>query len=979
MYLKSIKAYGFKSFADKIELEIKDGITGIVGPNGSGKSNIVDAIRWVLGEQSVKALRGNNIMADVIFGGSKSRDKSTRAMVSLTFNNEDHYLNSEFNEIEVKRVLYRNGDNEYLINNSKVRLKDITDLFVDTLASKESFNIISQGKVSDIINNKPIDRRFIIEEAAGVVKYKKRKIDTLKKLEKANDNLEKVTLLINELKEQVEPLKEQSIVASKYLKLQDSLKNTEVSLIAKDITIIKEQYDEAKKNQEELISICDKIDLSKNTDISKLEKLKLTKIKIDEEINHKQEELIKYEKQLAELDAQKQLVSERKKYEVDDLKLQNNILSLQEEVLNINKNINTVEAMVNSLKEELKEKNKIKNELDDKIFSLNHKHYTLEGTINNRNKEILEIKNKIDILQNNIEQNSSMPYSVKSILNNPRLTHIHGTLSSLIDVDEKYVNAINIALGASNNVIIVDTEKDAKNCINYLKDQKLGRATFFPLNIIKEKYIDNETIESVKKEKGYIDIASNLVKYDNLYTNIIKNQLGNIIVVDNIDTLNKVGKLINYKYRVISLDGDIIYPGGAITGGILKKDDSLLKQKQELLKLNEELKTLNNESQNKAKEFSNNLTMLNEAQEELSKLQNEIIILNENINQKEINLNDLKKNYKTKELELNGTTNLKENKLDDEIKNILEEYYNVSSSKELLEQELKKVKKHKEDIELEINDFEEENRKINSEYNKKQNELKEIEIKLGKWDVKIDNYLSILNETYQITYDKALEIADPDIDLDNAKVMVAKIKSEIRSLGEVNIGSIAEYERVNTRYEFLRDQENDLNISIAELLNIINDMDEIMIKKFKDTFDEVSKEFAKVFTKMFKGGTGKLVLTDEDNILETGIEIIAEPPGKKLNSIILLSGGEKTLTAISLLFAILNIRPVPFVVLDEVEAALDDANVITFGKYLESKKENSQFIVITHKKKTMEYADTLYGITMQESGVSKIVSVKMED
>ena len=979
MYLKSIKAYGFKSFADKIELEIKDGITGIVGPNGSGKSNIVDAIRWVLGEQSIKALRGNNIMSDVIFGGSKSRDKSNRAMVSLTFDNTDHYLNSEFNEVEVKRILYRNGDNEYLINNSKVRLKDITDLFVDTLASKESFNIISQGKVSDIINNKPVDRRFIIEEAAGVVKYKKRKIDTLKKLEKANDNLEKVTLLINELKDQVEPLREQSIVATKYLKLQESLENTEVSMIAKDITSIKEQYDVAKKNQEELIELCNKITLSNTTDISKLEKLKLTKIKVDEDINHKSEQLIGLEKELAELDAQKQLAQERKKYEVDDMKLQNNIVSLQEEVLNINKNIITLESSLNNLTEELKNKNNLKKDLDDKVFNLNHKHYTLEAQINNTNKDILETQNKINILQNNIEQNSSMPYAVKAILNNPRLSHIHGTLSSLLDVEEKYLTAINISLGASNNVIVVDKEIDAKNCINYLKDQKLGRVTFFPLNVIKEKFIDNDTLDIAKKDKGFIDIASNLVKYDEMYANIVKNQLGNILVVDNIDTLNKLAKVINYKYRIVTLEGDIVYPGGAITGGILKKDDSLLKQKQELFKLNDDLKYLNDSLSSRNKEYQDNLNELNAAQDTLTKLQNEIVILSENVNQKELSLSDLKKNYKSKEQELNGTSNLKDNKIDDEIKEILEKYYDLSSKKELLEQDLKNVKKHKEDIELEINDFEEENRKINSEYNKKQNELKEIEIKLGKWDVKIDNYLNILNETYQMTYDKAKEIADPDIDLENARVMVAKIKSNIRALGEVNTGSIAEYERVNTRYEFLVNQEHDLNESITELLSIINDMDEIMITKFKEAFDEISKEFSSVFTKMFKGGTGKLVLTDEDNILETGIEIIAEPPGKKLNSIALLSGGEKTLTAIALLFAILNVRPVPFVVLDEVEAALDDANVITFGKYLESKKDSSQFIVITHKKKTMEYTDTLYGITMQESGVSKLVSVKMED
>lgn len=979
MYLKKISAHGFKSFADNIQIEIQNGITGIVGPNGSGKSNVVDAIRWVLGEQSLKSLRGGENMTDVIFNGSETRSAASRASVSLTFDNSDHYLNSEFNEIEIKRILYKTGENEYFINNSKVRLKDITDLFIDSGASSKSFNIVSQGTVTDIINSKANERRSIFESAAGVLKYKKRKEDTLRKLEKTNDNLDKVNLLINELENRIEPLEKQALVAKKYLDYKNDLESNEISLIAKDMQEINKEYKELSERKEFLNGEIEKINLSSSKDLTNLEKKKLEKITLDESYNSKKEQIIKLNKELADLSSQKQVVSERKKYEVDDLKLQNNILNLKEEELNLDKNIKILSEEITDLEIDLEKKNKRKKEIDDDILNLTHKHYTLEALINTKNKNILEKKNKIDILQTNIEENASVPYSVRQLLNNPRFKKIHGTIISLITVEDKYLNAINVSLGANQNVVVVDDEKEAKQAINYLKDNHLGRATFFPLNVIKERNIDDATFNKVKKEKGFVNIAEKLVKYDSAYSNIIKNQLGNIIVVETIDDLNKIGKLIEYKYRVVSLSGEVLFVGGALTGGSLKNTSNILALKEELASSNKMLDELNSEVKKLAKDYSKLVINEKDLNDKSYNLQNEIIILKETLERKNISLSDLRKQYNLKHQELIGTQNIKNNTLDEEINSILEEYYKKDSEKNLLEKSINKLKEKIDNLDEEILEIENANRQVNSEYNKALNELKDIEINLGKKDVKIDNYLLTLNETYNMTYERALESANLDINIEDTKIIVSKLKKNIRDLGEVNVSSIEEYKTVKERYDFLYSQKEDITSSILELTNLISSMDEIMIERFKNTFDKIEEEFKVIFKELFKGGKANLILTEPSNLLETGVEIEAIPPGKKLNTIASLSGGEKSLTAIALLFAILKVKPTPFVILDEVEAALDDPNVLAFAKYLKKEQDKTQFVVITHKKKTMEYLDTMYGITMQESGVSKLVSVKLEE
>ena len=979
MYLKSIKAVGFKSFADKIELDIKDGITCIVGPNGSGKSNILDAVKWVLGEQSVKSLRGSGSMSDVIFNGSKSRSPMSRASVALTIDNSNHYLKSEFNEIEVKRVVYRSGENEYYLNNTKVKLKDITDLFIDSGASRDAYNIISQGTVEDIVSSKPEARRVIIEEAAGVLKYKKHKEESLRKLEKTKDNLNTINLLISELETSLEPLRIQSIKAKKFNEYKDNLKTLEIALIVNDIKKINLEYNKLKTRNEELKSLIEELNAKVSKDTATLEVNKLSNLEVEGALNKLNQNLVDLERLIADTNAKKTLILERKKLNSNNDITLNNVLNLKEEVLSLEKNINSLEEEINTLDRKKDDLRASIDSLDNEELILRKDYVTNSNELNKKNKDLLELNNKIDILNNNILNEVNIPLPVKSILNNPRLNGIYNTVGKLLTFDDLYMNAIETTLGASLNYLVVDSETSVKQAINYLKEQRLGRATFLPLNIIKPKYLDSSVLETLKNSSGFIDIAINLVKFDEVYSNIMQNLLGNTIVVKDIDALNNIAKLLNYKYKVVSLEGDISYAGGSISGGAKKNSNSILKDRYELTKL--ETSKVNLETSIHLLETK--INGLNKDNEDLktkkNKLNNEYIELKETINRKSISLTELEQNYKDKENTIKNNEAILNNTIDKELEDILKYYYELSGKKDTL---LRTIKEYKEKLETSREDLAEAELNIknkNKDLNKYNTEFNSNEVTLGKYDVKLDNYLLTLNEEYTMTYEKALSEVDTNIDIETTRLQVSKLKSLIKELGEVNLGSISEFERINERYTFLTTQQDDLVKSIEELKTAILSLDEIMKERFKETFEKVNTEFQKVFRILFRGGEGHLELTDKDNLLETGVEIIAQPPGKKLSSITLFSGGERTLTAISLLFAILNVKTVPFVILDEVEAALDEANVDVFGKYLETRKDKSQFIIITHKKRTMEYADTLYGITMQEEGVSKLVSVRMEE
>ena len=976
MYLKSIRAQGFKSFADKLDLEINPGITGIVGPNGSGKSNIVDAVRWVLGEQSVKSLRGANSMSDVIFSGSESRDAQKRAMVALTFDNTDKYLHSDFNEVEIKRIVYSSGENEYYINNSRVRLKDITDLFIDSGAGSNAFNIISQGNVTDIVNSKPGDRRVIFESAAGVLKYKRRKEESLKKLEKTQENLTRIKLIITELAKTVEPLKEQSVVAKKYKDIKSELENIDIALIVKDINEINSEYSVLKTEIDALKEKLLTLKTSEND--AELEKIKLKNIELEDEINAKREELVKISDTLNSLNSEKQITLERQKYEVDNSKVDDNLLKLKEQELTLKKNIDVATKDVADIESSIAEERKKGEDVKDKLLVLKVKRSTANNALMEANKKAFLLQNKIDILENNIINAENTPVSVRNILNNPRLFGIHNTIGKLLEIPEKLVIAVDVALGNAANYIVVDDDTAAINAIEFLKERRLGRATFFPLNIIKPRYVSEDIIDNIKNIHGYLGVLSEMISFEEKYRNIIENQLGQVLVVENANTLNAIGKLINYKYRIVSLDGEIQHAGGSITGGTSKKN-TMLNEKNELNQLKDEYNKLNVSINAKTKELEELDKEIADAEEREVVLNKYVILLNDELFNKKTTLSRYTEEYKNLTSEMTGMEDLKSNKLNEHLMELLEQINKVSKDKELLEKEIKKIKREKDDIIDEINTMEKNIREANSNYNVVNNELKNKEVLSGKLEVRLDNLLDSLNDEYNLTYDYASVSYTLEMDADLARDKVITLKKELAGLGSVNLGSIEEYERLSKRYDFLNSQKDDLENSSAELKDIIEQMDDIMVEKFKKSFDEIKVAFADIFKLMFKGGKGELRLSEPEDLLNTGIDIIAIPPGKKINSPVSLSGGEKALTAICLLFAMLRVKPSPFVILDEAEAALDEVNVDMFGKYLEHEKERSQFIVITHKKRMMEYADSLYGITMQESGVSKIVSAKLED
>lgn len=979
MYLKSIRANGFKSFADKTSIVLDNNITCVVGPNGSGKSNIVDAIRWVLGEQSVKSLRGTNAMSDIIFAGSKSRSGATRAEVSLTFDNSDGYLKNDRTEIEVKRVLYKSGESEYFLNSEKVRLKDITDLFLDTGAGNDSFNIIGQGSIESIVNSKPLERRVIFEEAAGVLKYKKRKEESLRKLEKTKENMEKVNLIIEELKVNLEPLKEQSENAKKYLELKEELKNIEIAFITEEITSINAIYTNLKDEIEELNTRLLDEETTSSDDASTIETLKLKSIRLDEKISDTNQKLLEATSRFVNLQNEKVMYTERKKFSGNKNDIENNIIRLKEEISELDGTIQLLENEIKHLNEKGKKQEQELRDANENVSLLKIKRNALFTKQQETIREIFSLSSKRDLLEHTLENDTKIPTSVKNILNNVRLKGVYNTIGKLIEIPEEYVTAFDVALGASSNFIVVENEYVAKDCIAFLKENKLGRATFFPLNIIKERNIAEAVLNQIKNKKGFVGIASELVTYDEKFAGIIKNQLGNVVVVENIENVNEIGKILEYKYRIVSLDGEIMHAGGSLTGGILKNENSLLKDKMNLETTKKELTTLEMQKEKLDRDIKNYDIELQELNEKEETFTREIIKFKESINDKTRLLESKKERELELSKELDGSTALKEGHVDEKLVSLLDEVSEAENTKHLLESNLQVLKEEKNTLASEIDELEKKYREKNSNYNKLQNDLKTKEVNIGKLDIKLDNLLLSLNENYNLTYENAKLSYALDMENDVAKSKVTSLKSEIARLGDVNVFAIEEYERVNTRYDFLNSQKEDLESASTNLLTIIEEMDSIMVEKFSETFTLIREEFSKVFKKLFKGGNGMLTLTDPENILETGIEIVAEPPGKKLNSIGLLSGGEKTLTAISLLFAVLNVKTVPFCILDEVEAALDEANVDAFGKYLQEYKKNSQFILITHKKRTMEYADSLYGITMQESGVSKIVSVKLEN
>ena len=977
MYLKQINAYGFKSFADKIDIKLDDKITCIVGPNGSGKSNVVDAVRWVLGEQSVKQLRGDGTMSDVIFSGSKSRKALNVATVELVFDNSDHYLNVPYTEISIKRKAFRSGENEYFLNGERCRLKDVISLLMDSGIGRESYNIISQGEVEKIISSSSLDRRVIIEDAAGVVKYKKRKEEALKKLDKTHTNLDRVEDIIRELQQQVEPLREQSKKAQEYLENKKALENLEVALLGYDIY---NDNEEKKTLAEKLKKIEDKLVeenvTTNNSDLKVLEQNNLLSKK-EEELRENNKALLDVVALCEKLNSEKMLLQEKSKNSDSDnsLLLRNNLEERAELTSQINvmeEEISRINERLNLHSENLIAANKDINNIKDKKKMKNQEYSRVD-------QELITINHKIDSLKLEMDSGAGLPLTVKKILTEDSLLGIYNTIGNVLEIDSLYIKALDVAINSSKNFIITEDEESSKKAINYLKDNHLGRATFFPLSVIKSRYIDDEVLTLLKQDSSFIGVLSDLVRYDCKFKNIILNQLGTVVVASDMDGAIRIGRRIYHRYKIVTLDGDVLNVGGSMSGGSSNtKYRSAVTIRQEIDSCEKRKDGLLEDKENLTNEISELTKNISEFEEKYFVLSREEVNLKEELKEKMKLLESKNATLENINREISSLENASSNKVSEREQELINLYYEKTGIRDNLKNKVALLTREISDLKTSIEEFNATYKLKTANIRALEKEQNDLKIRINRLDLRLDNMLNTLNEEYSLTLEAARAKYTLDIEVELARERVNLYKSNIRKLGMVNLASIEEFERVNTRYEFLSKQKDDLLNAQENLLDIMREMDGVIEEEFSNTY-KVNSEFTKVFKELFSGGNAYLKLTNEDDMLTTGIDIVASPPGKKLSSITLLSGGEKTLTAISLLFAILNVREVPFCLFDEVEAALDEANVDQFGKYLDNYKNKTQFLIITHKKKTMEYADTLYGITMQESGVSKLVSVKLNE
>ena len=977
MYLKEIKAYGFKSFADKINIELSKDINAIVGPNGSGKSNVVDAVRWVLGEQSIKALRGDN-STDIIFSGSKNRKPLNSASVTLVFDNSDHHLPLLFDEVSVKRVIFRSGENEYYLNNERCRLKDINDVFMDSGAGKESFNVISQGKIDEILSTKAVDRRVIFEEAAGVLKYKKRKEDAIKRLDKTNINLNRVSDIIGELERTIDPLRIESEKALKYRECKDKLANTEISLMVSDIDKLNYEYNSLKGDIErlndEIIELSSNsgsydIDIMKNKDILK---------RNEEDIFNKQNGLLELSKKAEKLEGDLRLFDERSK-DSDNGDIERRIGELREKILVISNSIRDMDNGLFVNREKVKGEEDSNKAIVDEYNKKCKERDRICDSISKGERDIMDLEYKISFLEEKINSGTNIPKSVRMVLNNKRFKGVYDIIGNVLSMDKEYSTMVNTSLGSSSNGLIVDNKESTYSIISYLKENNLGRITFYPLSSVKERFIDKASLSAIENIEGYIGVLADLVSYDPKFRVVVLRELGNVIGAKDFESASKISEATCYKYKVVTLDGQVINAGGTIVGGSQIRSSNMSAITSEIEGYNRDMASI----KRRLEEYREGLRSVNREIEvktgKISEARLDIKRLNDIIGADEERRGNILRDRDNLERELKDLEATSKGKTDDERDSIVKCIYDTKNEISDISKEITVLRNDNENIKKFISELETLASTNRGNVARKEKEKKSKEISYSKIEVRLDNLLLNLTSEYNLTFEGAKDKYTLYMEEEDARRVVNELKTEIKMLGDVNMNAPSEYSKASERYEFLSKQRDDLLKAEDTLLSIIEETDGIMKERFLETFNKTRGEFQRIFKELFRGGSADIRMVDPEDLLNTGIEIYAEPPGKKLQNISLLSGGEKTFTAISLLFAILSVRPVPFCLLDEIEAALDEANVNSFGEYLSKFRDKTQFILITHKKKTMEFADTLYGITMKEAGISKLVSVRLED
>ncbi|AQQ53752.1 chromosome segregation protein SMC [Planococcus lenghuensis] len=1179
MYLKRLEVIGFKSFADRIGIDFVPGVTAVVGPNGSGKSNVTDAIRWVLGEQSAKSLRGSK-MEDVIFAGSDSRKPVNFAEVTLVLDNSDGRLPLDYSEVNVTRRVFRSGDSAYLLNKQVCRLKDITDLFMGSGLGKEAFSVISQGRVDEILNSKPEDRRSIFEEVAGVLKYKQRKKQAEGRLAETEENLNRVADILHELDGRMEPLKAQAAKARDYLSMTAELKDADIALMAYDIKQGQQELEAYRREAADFVQEQEERFRETESLEARGAKIRQEITRLDTEIDHTQQALVEAAAETERWEGRKLLLSEkrqnaerqteqleqRRQTEQRENERLNAMQAEQEERYEALRKEQAAEAVaIRQLEEKLKltpadlereieaqksiyidlmnEQATIKNEL--KNIELQELQLTASSERVQRQRQQLE--SELAVLRSGREQAAAGLNEVRQQLAGQReqyrqareqalekqaaateeqarfsaaaqqeqqvaarletlkeleadfsgffqgvrevliarerneLTGIAGAVAEMAHVDDRYARAIETALGASSQHIITETEGDARKAIEFLRRRRAGRATFLPLSVMKARRLPETSARLVKAHPSFVGIAAELISFESPYRQVMENLLGSVIIASELKGAGDIAKQLGNRYRIVTLDGDIINAGGSMTGGAGRSQVSVFSRKAELDRLTEQLEQLQTEVQNReaavrvvreqaeraerelaslaaagetarAKE-ADQAAELREtealyrtakerfdlfqreqdgrmqdagsldhrkaaARDRLSELESELAAVSQDIDR----MNGFKQESDTARQEVLDSLSVKKS----DLAVLKERLGQLAAGKQELIQQLERsdrllaaYRRELDEVSAsETADYSDEevqakiacwlgvrdkaqtevqtakeqriNRnsnleKLTAELKAKQHKTQEcsealhaLDVKAARVETQLSTLAGQLRDGYQLSLREAERYEMPDSE-PVVRKNVRLLKRSIEELGTVNVDSIAEYDQVAERHKFLNDQRSDLNEAKATLHTVIGEMDEEMTVRFDDTFHAIRIQFQHVFRELFGGGSADLILTDPENLLETGVEIIAQPPGKKLQNLSLLSGGERALTAIALLFASLNIRPVPFCILDEVEAALDESNVIRYSQYLKKFSEQTQFIVITHRKGTMEGADVLYGITMQESGVSKLVSVKVEE
>ena len=965
MFLKRIELQGFKSFADHTVITFDNPYTGIVGPNGCGKSNISDAIRWVLGEQSARNMRGQT-MTDVVFAGAEGKRGVNLAEVTLVFDNSKKYLNTDYEEVEITRRLFKNtNESEYLINRTPCRLKDIVDLTLDTGLGKDSLSIISQGNIASFAEAKPIERRGLFEEAAGVAKYKKRKMESLSKLERTQNNIDNLNLVVNELEKQVAPLRRQARKAQQYQQKKDRLTEIEVAVLVNDIRNYLSDLDTTDKQLEDLNFQGTTTKASITILENDLDNLKNEIKNLDNSVQSQQDELLRIINEIQTLEHRKVEVDEKRKYiresGSDEAKIQQTKLLLDEakfEYDDRQKRYDQLETDISLITDRIEGYN---NDLSDKQDKLDNLSSSL-NYLNNR-KSVLVAQQQAP-LQGHA--------GVKSIMEaRNALPGICGTVSDLFKPDDGYQQAISVALGGAVYHIITVDDSAARNAIRYLKNNHSGRATFLPMNIMQPRYVNKDHLFIAEHTNGFLGLASDFVDCEEKYDGVLLSLLGNTMICDTLDNASRLSARLKQGYNIVTLDGDTIHRGGSISGGYNRKQETPMTLNSLIDDITRQIADTQLSIESLQADFNKVKRLKDEDEDNVINLKIQLATLQQVLAVKRSKYESLQEEYDRIKIDENEEGESFVDELIEKLNNrykLRDETSNDISTKRSRRINLSADEQRKE---IQLRQKRQEDTLIGMKYNN-------AKIEKTRLETLRDNQIERLSREYHMTYEFASS-KQYDVDLDEAKQEVLNLRSEIASLGNVNLDAPKDYEEVNGRYEFMVSQLDDLQSSRDKLLQAINDLDDVMTKKFMEVFEKINSSLNEVFTVLFGGGRAKLVLENPDDILNTGIDINAQPPGKNIQNIRLFSGGEKSLIAICVLFAILKARTMPLCIFDEVEASLDQGNVDRFARYIHKFSDESQFIVITHRPGTMTECDVLYGITMPQKGVSKVIQVKLKE